>query len=132
VVELEDLGDDLVAGAAHHPAGFNRPGLQLGVRLGHDLDQRAHVHDREALLAQDRLEQGEGQLLADRSWRLERDLAAHARVDDEGPVEQVAEGADHRIDLRVLEVERDGFVDLRHRGHGQKCEQENQTLSQFP
>src|SRR5690606_17019179 len=36
-----------------------------------------------------------------------RQLAAHPRVDDEGAIEQVPEGPDHRIDVGIAEIERD-------------------------
>ena len=107
MVQLEHLGDDLVAVTRGRGADLHRAGLELGIGLGHHLVQVTQVDDGKALLAQHGLEQREGLRTVDRTRRFQRDLAAHARVDHEGLVEQMAEGANDRIDLGILEIEVD-------------------------
>ncbi|HRO60551.1 MAG TPA: hypothetical protein PK177_15535 [Burkholderiaceae bacterium] len=110
VAKPEDLRDDLVAGSGRRASGHDGARLQLRIGLGHHLGQRAGIDDREALRAQGRLQQLVGAFTADRLRRLERHLAAHARIDDEAAAEQMAESADHRFDVGILEVQRDAVL----------------------
>ena len=54
VAQREDLRDDLVAAQRRHVADRHRAGLQLGVGLGHHLQQAAALDHREAQPAQRR------------------------------------------------------------------------------
>ena len=133
MVELENLGDDLVPGPSQHAARLDRTGLQLGIGLRHHLDQAADVDHGETLLTQDGLEQRERQLLVDRPGCLQGDLAPHAGIDHERLVQQMAERTDHRVDLGILEVQGDRFLGgVDDQGRCQQRRQNYQALGKIP
>ena len=82
-------------------------GLQLGVGLGHDLEEAADLDHGEAEAAQRGEEVEVGLARRQRLLAVERDRAAHARVDDELLAQDRRHRARHALDLGVDEVERD-------------------------
>ena len=82
VGEAEDLRDDLVA-LARRRLGRDDAGLQLGVGLGHDLEQAADLDHREAEAAQRGQVVQVGLARRHRLLAVQRDVALDARVDDE-------------------------------------------------
>ena len=107
ISQPKDLGDDLLTARRWTAPGIDRPRLQLGVGLGHHPRDRPGLDDGKTLQSQRRLQQFVGGLRGHRTRGLEGDLAAHTRIDNEGPVQQMTEGTDHRVDIGILEIERD-------------------------
>ena len=80
-------------------------GLQLGVGFGNDLEQAIHLDDREAEPAQRREEVEVGLARRQRLLAVERDRAAHARIDDELLAQDRRHRACDALDLGVDEVQ---------------------------
>ncbi len=114
VIQPEDLRDDLVA-TRRRTTDPDWPGLQLGISLRHNAGHGTGLDNRKPLQPQGGLQQLVGLLRRDRLGRLKRDLAAHPRINDERLVEQMAERTDHRVDVSILEVERNGLTGFRFR-----------------
>src|SRR5690606_33451015 len=70
-------------------------------------------------------------LLADRPRGFECELAADPGVDDEGAIEQVAEGADHGIHVGVPEIQGDSFAVLGPHEAGQRQGQDEREQGQY-
>jgi hypothetical protein len=105
VAQREDLRDDLVA-ALRHLADAHGTGLQLGVGLGHHLQQARGLHHRKAQAAQRRQEAGVGLAHALRLLAVDGDVALDAGVDHDGPFDHRREGTRHGLDVGVDEVHR--------------------------
>ena len=87
-------------------ADRDRAGLQLGVGLGHDLEEAVDLDHREAEAAQRGEEVEVGLARRQRLFAVERDRAVHARVDDELLAQDRRHGARDAFDVGVDEVER--------------------------
>ena len=87
-------------------ADRDRAGLQLGVGLGHDLEQPADLDHREAQAAQRGQEVQVGLARRQRLFAVQRDRALDARVDDELLLQDRRHRARHALDVGVDEVQR--------------------------
>ena len=87
-------------------ADRDRAGLQLGVGLGHHLEEAVDLDHREAEAAQRREEIEVGLARRQRLFAVERDRAAHARIDDELLAQDRRHRAGDALDVGVDEVER--------------------------
>ena len=81
-------------------------GLQLGVGLGHDLQQAAVLHHREAQAAQRRQVVEVGLAHRQRLVAVQRDRALDPRIDGDLAFDHRGHGARHRLDIGVDEIHR--------------------------
>ncbi|CAM2181263.1 hypothetical protein PSAC2689_40124 [Paraburkholderia sacchari] len=114
VLQREHLRDHLVAARRGRVAHVGRHALELGIGLGHDLEDAMVLHEREALHAQRRLQRLERLILWHRVLGYEIELPLHARIDNDRFAGGRADGLRHLIDVGVDEVKRDlGVRELR-------------------
>ena len=107
VAQREDPRDDLVAAdalAGDRVVDRDGAGLQLGVGLGHELEQPVAVHHRETQSAQRRQVAAVGVAHALRLLAVHGDGAAHPRVDQDRAVDHGREGTRHGLDVGVDEI----------------------------
>ena len=100
VLNLDHLCDDLVRGRAHAIRQVVRRHLAR-VRVGQDLRDIARLHRHEAVHLQDRQECLIERLGRHRCRREDRDVRAHAGVDDERAAGDRADGLDDLRDVCV-------------------------------
>jgi hypothetical protein len=105
VGEAEHLRDDLVTrarGAFH----LHRAGLQLGIGLGHHLEQAVRFDDGIAQPAQRGGEDCIGLRARHRLLGVDAHPAPHARVQHDGPVEDGRHRARHGFHIGIGKVQR--------------------------
>ncbi|CAM5283918.1 hypothetical protein TMEC50S_00187 [Thauera mechernichensis] len=105
--------------------------MLLGIGLGNDLDHAFAFHRGKPLQAQ----RGQQDLVAEgtrhRSVGDDVELALDARINEEVLPGDLAHGMDNRIDLGILEIERDGLFTLLGAGrHAQREQNGNTTRTQ--
>ena len=104
VLHHHDMGGPAITVA--RVRGTADAGVQLGLRLGHDLDDTARTLHRGKTLG---LQGGDkyfvGRILGHRLGGNDGDLALHPRVEEKITSADLGNGFDHGLDIGILEVE---------------------------
>ncbi len=106
MVQLEYLGDDLIAADHRAVADIGRHTLQLRVGLGHDLHHAMVLQQRKTLHAQRGLQRLDGFLVGHRLIGDQVELTFDARVDDDGLPRGLPDCFGNLIDVGIDEVQR--------------------------